>query len=402
MHVIVIGAGIVGCATAYQLLRDGHTVELIDAHAQAGRVSSFANGAQLSYSYVEPLASPATLRALPKLLFEKESALRFELRMDWRQWIWGLRFLAACRTSQTQRGTRALLGLANLSRCTLEAWMQDNPWEFDFARNGKLVLCRDAQSLQAQARQVQLQASMGCEQEILSTVQCIERAPILAESDAVFAGGIWTASECMADPYKLCQNLVQSIAERGGILQFSHRVQSIELRQGRFHALHTSQSTLKGDACVITAGAATPALCEPLGIHLPIYPIKGYSVTVPIVDASKVAPCSITDLGLKTVFAPMGKTLRVAAAAEIVGHDVNVRPERVAQMLHAVDRLFPGACDLSSPSTWAGLRPATPNSLPIIGASRIPNVYLNAGQGALGLTLAAGSAARLAGLIGTP
>jgi D-amino-acid dehydrogenase len=399
MHVIVIGAGIVGCATAYQLLRDGHSVELIDAQAQAGRVSSFANGAQLSYSYVEPLASPATLRALPKLLFEKESALRFELRMDWRQWAWGLRFLAACRASQTQRGTLALLELANLSRHTLEIWMQENVWEFDFARNGKLVLCRDPQSLQAQAKQVQLQASMGCEQEVLTAAQCVEREPVLAESGSAFAGGIWTASECMADPYKLCQSLTRSIEERGGILRFSHRVESIELRQGRFHALHTSQGTLQADACVITAGAATPSLCEPLGIHLPIYPIKGYSVTVPILHPNKVAKCSITDLGLKTVFAPLGNTLRVAAAAEIVGHDVKVQPKRVAQMLQAVERLFPGACDVSKPSTWAGLRPATPNSLPIIGASRIPNVYLNAGQGALGLTLAAGSAARLSSLM---
>jgi D-amino-acid dehydrogenase len=405
MHVIVIGAGIVGCATAYQLLRDGHSVALVDAQAQAGRVSSFANGAQLSYSYVEPLASPATLRALPKLLFEKESALRFELRMDWRQWAWGLRFLASCRTSQTQRGTLALLELATLSRHTLEIWMQENAWEFDFARNGKLVLCRDAKSLDAQARQVQLQASMGSVQEVLTAAQCIEREPILAAlaaSGSAFAGGIWTASECMADPYKLCQSLVQSIAKRGGILHFSHRVESIELCQGRFHALHTSQGTLQADACVITAGAATPALCEPLGIHLPIYPIKGYSVTVPILHLNRIAKCSITDLGLKTVFAPLGNTLRVAAAAEIVGHDVQVAPKRVAQMLQAVERLFPGACDLSSPSTWAGLRPATPNSLPIIGASRIPNVYLNAGQGALGLTLAAGSAARLSGLIGKP
>jgi D-amino-acid dehydrogenase len=402
MHVIVIGAGIVGCATAYQLLRDGHTVELIDAQAQAGRVSSFANGAQLSYSYVEPLASPATMRALPKLLFEKESALRFELRMDWRQWAWGIRFLAACRSSQTQRGTRALLELASLSRETLETWIQENAWDFDFARNGKLVLCRDAKSLAHQAQQVQLQASMGSEQEVLTAAQCIEREPTLAAYQGSFVGGVWTASECMADPYKLCQSLSESIAALGGRLRFGHRVESVALRQGRFHALHTSQGILQADACVITAGAATPALCEPLGIRLPIYPIKGYSLTVPILHPSQVAKCSITDLELKTVFAPLGNSLRVAAAAEIVGHDLTVAPKRVAQMLQAVERLFPGACDLSSPSTWAGLRPATPTSLPIIGASRIPNLYVNSGQGALGLTLAAGSAARLAGLIGKP
>lgn len=401
MHIVVIGAGIVGCATAYQLLRDGHTVELVDAQPQAGRVSSFANGAQLSYSYVEPLASPATLRALPKLLLEKDSALRFKPRWDGRQWLWGMRFLAACRASQSQRGTLALLELAWLSRQTLDAWMQEHDWDIDFARNGKLVLCRDAKSLAQQAKQVQLQKSMGCKQEVLSQAQCIEREPALAASTSSFAGGVWTASECMADPFKLCQSLGVSIAARGGVLRFSHQVRSIELQHGRFHALHTAQGRLLADACVITAGAATPALCSPLGIHLPIYPIKGYSLTVPIIHPSQVASCSITDLGLKTVFAPLGNTLRVAAAAEIVGHDLQVQPKRVEQMLRAVDRLFPGACDLSQPSTWAGLRPATPNSLPIIGASRIANLYINAGQGALGLTLAAGSAARLSGLIKT-
>jgi D-amino-acid dehydrogenase len=400
MHVIVIGAGIVGCATAYQLLRDGHSVELVEAEEQAGRISSFANGAQLSYSYVQPLASPATLRALPRLLFEKNSALSFKLRMDWRQWAWGLRFLAACRASQAQRGTQALIELAALSRHTLETWMQEESWSFDFARNGKLLLCRDPKSLGAQAKQVSMQKAMGCEQEVLTAAQCIRREPTLAESSSPFVGGIWTGSECTADPYKLCEHLSESFAAHGGTLRFSHQVQSLELHQGRFYALHTSQGKLYADACVMTAGAATPALCEPLGIHLPIYPIKGYSITVPILRPSKVAKCSITDLGLKTVFAPLGNTLRVAAAAEIVGHDVQVASERVWQMLHAVDRLFPGACDLSNPSTWAGLRPATPNSMPIIGASRIQNVYINSGQGALGLTLAAGSAARLSGLIG--
>jgi D-amino-acid dehydrogenase len=395
MHILVIGAGIVGCATAYQLLRDGHTVELVDAQAEAGRVSSFANGAQLSYSYVEPLASPATLRALPKLLFEKDSALKFTPRLDGRQWAWGMRFLASCTSSQTQSGTRALLELAALSRQTLEVWLSENDWEIDFASNGKLVLCRDEKSLAHQAAQVRLQASMGCEQEVLTKAQCIEREPALAASHSHFVGGVWTASECMADPYKLCQSLVQSISKRGGALRFSTRVRSIELRQGRFHALHTSQGKHQADACVIASGAATPALCEPLDIRLPIYPIKGYSLTVPVTQPEKIAHCSITDLGLKTVFAPLGNHLRVAAAAEIVGHDLTVAPKRVEQMLQATESLFPGACDLNQPATWAGLRPATPNSLPIIGASRVPGVFINAGQGALGLTLAAGSAARL-------
>jgi D-amino-acid dehydrogenase len=288
-----------------------------------------------------------------------------------------------------------LLELAQLSRHTLDVWMSEQAWAIDFARNGKLVLCRDEKTLAQQTHQVRIQKAMGCEQEILSASQCMEREPALAASRSTFVGGVWTASECMADPYKLCQSLVQSIAAEGGQLRFSTRVQSIELRQGRFHALHTSQGKIEADACVMASGAATPSLCEPMGIHLLIYPIKGYSLTLPIKQTEKIARCSITDLGLKTVFAPLGNSLRVAAAAEIVGHDVSVSPKRVDQMLQAVDSMFPGACDLNQPIAWAGLRPATPNSLPIIGESRIPNVFINAGQGALGLTLAAGSAVRL-------
>jgi D-amino-acid dehydrogenase len=278
MHVIVIGAGIVGCATAYQLLREGHTIELVDAQPEAGRVSSFANGAQLSYSYVEPLATPATLCALPKMLFEKNSALRFSPRLDWQQWAWGLRFMRACTRAQVQRGTRALLALAALSRATLEVWMQEESWAFDFARNGKLVLCRDETSLQRQRAQVALQAQLGfgAEQQILTREQCVERAPALAGAigtAAQFAGGVWTASECVADPYLLCQSLARSIKQRGGLLRMAHRVLSFETHNGRFHAVHTERGKLAADACVIAAGVASVPMAALLGLHLPIYPI---------------------------------------------------------------------------------------------------------------------------------
>jgi D-amino-acid dehydrogenase len=400
MHVIVIGAGIVGCATAYQLLREGHSVELVDTQPEAGRVSSFANGAQLSYSYVEPLAAPATLWALPQLLFEKNSALRFSPQLDWRQWAWGLRFMRACTHAQVQRGTRELLALAALSRATLEIWMQEEAWAFDFARNGKLVLCRDEASLQRQRAQVALQAQLGfgSEQQILTREQCVERAPALAGAigtAAQFAGGVWTASECVADPYLLCQSLARSIEQRGGLLRMAHRVLSFETHNGRLHAVHTERGKLAADACVIAAGVASVPMAALLGLHLPIYPIKGYSITLPVIRPERLAACSITDLGLKTVFAPLGQRLRVAAAAELVGHGLSIPEQRVQQMIDAVERLFPGACDVRAVQTWAGLRPATPTSIPIIGATRLPNVFINAGQGALGLTLAAGSAARL-------
>ncbi len=401
MRVIVIGAGIVGCATAYQLRRDGHAVTLVDAQSSVGSMSSFANGAQLSYSYVEPLASPATLLALPGLLVARDSALRFAPRWDTQQWVWGMQFLASCTRRQVEAGTRELLELAALSRRTLETWMSEEQWPIEFARNGKLVLCRDKATLKRQASQVLLQAKLGSEQEVLDAQQCIVREPALAHIATPFAGGIWTQSECVANPYLLCQQLARSLVQRGGELALDQRVLSFDCQAGRVQAVRTERGHLPCDAVVIAAGVASPRLASMLRIKLPIYPIKGYSITVPVIAPEKLARCSITDLGLKTVFAPLGHHLRVAAAAEVVGDDLRIDPQRIAQMLHAVNQLFPGACDLSAPQTWAGLRPATPNSLPIIGKANAEasNVFINAGQGALGLTLAAGSAARLAGLL---
>ncbi len=402
MRVIVVGAGIVGCASAYQLQRSGCEVTLVDAQPEPGLVSSYANGAQLSYSYVEPLASPGTLRALPGLLWQRGSALRFQPRWDLRQWAWGIQFMAACTRHRVEAGTRQLLELATLSRQRFDEWMGEERWPIHFARNGKLVLCRDEASLRRQAQQVLLQAQWGCQQEILDASQCVRLEPALAPVADQYAGGIWTASECVADPFLLCQELAQSVVRRGGKLALGQRVLSFQLHGERVQAVHTERATLPCDAVVLAAGVASSRLAALLGINLPIYPIKGYSITLPVVEPKKLARCSITDLGSKTVFAPLGQHLRVASAAELVGEDVQIAPERISQMLQAVNRLFAGACDLSAPKTWAGLRPATPDSLPIIGRveSSASNVYINAGQGALGLTLAAGSAARLASLMG--
>ncbi len=401
MRVIVVGAGIVGCASAYQLQRQGYEVTLVDAQSESGRVSSYANGAQLSYSYVEPLASPATLRALPRMLLERGSALRFRPRWDARQWAWGMQFLAACTRQRADAGTRQLLELARRSRHTLEQWMVEEPWRVHFARNGKLVLCRDEASLQRQAQQVALQAQLGCQQELLDARQCARLEPALAPVIDQYAGGVWTESECVADPFLLCQELVQGLVRRGGTLALGQSVRSFEQRGGTVRAVHTERGILPCDTVVIAAGVESARLAAQLGTTLPIYPIKGYSITLPVIEPKKLARCSITDLSTKTVFAPLGPSLRVACAAELVGEDVQIAPERITQMLHAVDRLFAGACDLSAPQTWAGLRPATPDSLPIIGrlTPHLSNVYVNAGQGALGLTLAAGSAVQLASLL---
>jgi D-amino-acid dehydrogenase len=396
MKVCVIGAGVIGCATAYQLARQGCEVQLIDAAQAPGLETSHANGAQLSYSYVEPFASPATLRALPGLLLSRHSAVRFHPRWDWRQWAWGLQFLRACTARQSLSGTAQLLQLAQSSRAVLAQWMRDEHWDFGFAENGKLVLCPTADSLRHQERQVRLQAGMGCTQEVLGVQECLDKEPALRGATALqFAGGVWTRDECVGDPHRLCLALVESVRRMGGTVSLGVQAQGFVRRGERIAALRTGVGDIAADAFVLAAGPRSPQLAAPLGLRLPIEPIKGYSITVPFRSGAVRPRASVTDLGRKTVFAPLGGQLRVAAMAEVGAMGLAVPARRVQAMVEAVAQTYPDLCVLDDPAAWAGLRPATPTSVPIVGRWRGSNLYLNVGHGALGLTLAAGSAAAL-------
>ena len=396
MKVCVIGAGVIGCATAYELARQGHDVHLLDAAQAPGLGTSYANGAQLSYSYVEPFASPATLRGLPRMLWSRGSAVRFHPRLDWRQWAWGLQFLRACSTRQSLQGTAQLLQLARASRAALAQWMAEEAWSFGFEENGKLVLCPTPQSLRLQQRQVAVQAAMGCRQEVLSLRECLDREPALQAAPGLpWAGGVWTRDECIADPHRLCLSLVGSLRRRGGTVSFGVSVRSFTRHAGRVSAVVTDHGEVAADAFVLAAGPRAVPLAARLGIYLPIYPIKGYSITVPLRPGGQAPRASVTDLGRKTVFAPLGAQLRVAAMAEVGATGLDVPEDRVKTMVDAVAATYPGLCELDAPAVWAGLRPATPTSVPIVGRWRASNVYLNVGHGALGLTLAAGSAVAL-------
>lgn len=397
--VCVIGAGIVGCSAAYALARAGHAVQLVDAAPGAGLLTSYANGSQLSYSYVEPFASPATLRTLPKMLLEADSPVKFRPRLDPKQWSWGLRFLWACRPGQSVRGTRALLELAALSRDVLEGWMADERWDVGFAQHGKLVLCPDEATLRRQAAQVRAQAALGGRpQQLVSPEDCRGIEPALRRARSGWsdwAGGVWTADEAVVDSHRLCLALVQGVRRLGGRVAFDTPIEDFERRGSRLLAAVGPRGRIVADDFVLACGPASPAIASRPGVSLPIYPIKGYSLTLPFVGDERPR-ASVTHLGLKTVFAPLGQHLRVAAMAEISGHDRTIPPDRIEAMRASVDRLYPGLCDLDAPVAWAGLRPATPDSVPIVGRWRDDaNLWLDVGHGALGLTLAAGSAARL-------
>lgn len=397
--VCVVGAGIVGCASAYALARDGWQVTLADAAAQPGQGASLANGAQLSYSYVEPLATPAALRALPGWLMKADSPLRWRPRPDVDHLRWLAAFVRACSAGQVRRTTEALLALSFLSRDTLHAWLAEQPGmaaRSGHARPGKLVLYRDATARAGVQRQLAAQAALGCRQRLVDATECAAIEPALAADRERIAFGVWTDSEEVVDAARLAQELAQA---SGATLRLGERALGFELRDGRLRALRLQDDVVEAEHFVVATGAGAATLLRPLGLRLPVEPIKGYSITLPVVDAAAAPRVSVTDTARKIVHARLGDRLRVAGFAELVGTDRRIDAARIDALCDAVRQTFPGACDLSEPAAWAGLRPATPDGRPRVGATRIPNLWINAGQGALGLTLAAGSAALLARLM---
>ncbi len=397
--VTVIGAGIVGAAAAYVLARAGHRVTLLEERGAPGELTSFANGAQLSYSYVEPFATPATLRKLPAMVFDARSALKLRLTGEWQQLAWGLRFLRAAHPAQVRRATRALLQLSFLSRDELDAACTADDLRFDHAVPGKLVLLDTPAALAQAQPQVALQRGLGCEQQVLDADECLALEPALAACRARIVGGVWTPGEAVGDAWRLAGELVERVRRMGGTVRYRTRITGFRVEGRRIVALRSEggEELPAGDTVVLANGGEAAALARTLGLRLPLYPIKGYSITLPVADAAQAPRVSITDLGRKTVYAPLPGKLRVAGMAELVGADRRIDDARIAQLRAATRETFPGACDhAADPMAWAGLRPATPTSMPLIGPTRYDNLLLDVGHGALGFTLAMGSARLLA------
>lgn len=395
MHVTVLGAGIVGLATAWELTQAGHQVTVVD-RAAPGRGASAGNGAQLSYSYVAPLADPSIWRQLPHLLTSPASPLKLRPQLDPQQWRWGLSFLAACNASTASATTQRLLALAASSRSGFEAMRAQLQPDCDFSATGKLVLYRSTAGVAAAGRQVELQRAMGsAEQRIVTPDECVAIEPALAGYRREIAGAVHTPSECAADCLKICEALEAALRTRGVTFLLGADVEAFDQRAGRVHAVQTSGGAVQADAFVMSLGTASARFGRQLGSYLPVYPLKGYSITLEVDESPGAAPTvSVTDSARKTVFARLGNRLRVAGMAEIVGHDDRIPEGRIETLVAAVRAVFPRCSDFVERAPWTGMRPATPTGVPIIGRleGAPANMLFNTGHGALGFTLAFGSA----------
>ena len=405
MHVCVMGAGIVGLSTAYALTQRGHRVTVID-QAEAGQGASGGNGAQLSYAYVQPMADPSIWAQLPKLLLSPSSALKIRPQWDPAQWSWLLQFLKACNTTQSHSTTAQLLRLAAQSRATLDLWRTQEALDFDFSSNGKLVMFRCASAFADARQQLALQQHLGgAPQQAVSSDEACAIEPALTPSRDALAGGIYTDSECAADCLKLCQSLVKILSARGVQWCMGQAVERLIVREDRLQAVQLRNGQdISADAFVLSTGHSAPALAAQVGIRLPIYPLKGYSITVDT-DGPSLAPrVSITDSARKVVFARLGDRLRVAGMVELVGRDTRVLQQRIDSLQHDTQDLFGDCSRWRDVQPWTGMRPATPTGLPVVGrqAPGPNNLWLNAGHGGLGFTLAAGSADIVAQAITSP
>lgn len=401
MRILVLGAGVVGLCTAYFLARDGHDVTVVEREHGVGLGTSFANGGQLSYSYVAPLAGPGVLPKIPPWLLRRDAPLRFVPALDPDQWRWLLQFVLACTRAQANQTTRRLLALSFYSRALTRELATDQSIAFDYVRNGKLVVHAEQESFDAARRLLDYQRSLGCEQEALDADACVAHEPALAAMRARLVGGILTPSEDAGDCYKFCLGLERVLRRNNHPVQFlmNAAVKRILHFDRRIIGVETEAGVLEADAYVLALGTASPRLVRRLGMYLPVYPLKGYSLTLPIPPGGIAPRVSITDYQKKIVYARLGDELRVAGFADVAGYEAAIDEHRIALLVEEVRRSFPQASDWSRLRPWCGLRPATPKGTPILGRTPYDNLFLNVGQGALGFTLAMGSGKIVADLI---
>jgi D-amino-acid dehydrogenase len=399
MRICVLGGGVIGVTTAYYLARDGHQVTLVERHADVAQETSHANGGQLSYSYVAPLADPSVLPKLPKWLLSRDSALRFVPRLDVQQWRWCFAFLRACTQARSRATTAELLGLGFLSQRLMHTIVDEEAFDFNYLRNGKLVVYRDAAGFEGARAQAAYQAGLGCVQHALDGAACVALEPALEHIGAQIVGGIHTPGEEAADCDRFTRGLANAAQRDGVDLRLATEFSGLRTKGRQVLAAETSSGEIEADTYVVCLGFQSQPLLASLGVNVPVYPLKGYSLTLPTAAAPGAPRVSVTDAHHKVVYAPLGERLRIAGMVDITGMNASADQERIALLTRQARETFPHAGDYEALQTWTGMRPATPDSKPVIGATRYRNLWLNTGHGALGFTLACGSARLLADLL---
>ncbi len=408
MRVIVLGAGLLGVTSAYYLQQLGHEVTVIDRQATPGAETSFANGGQISVSHAEPWANPSAPLKVLQWLGQEDAPLLFRLRADMRQWLWGVQFLRNCTPERTRHNIRQIVSLGTYSRSALQQLRRDTGIQYDQRTQGILHFYTNQKEFDGALGPAEQMRALGCERQVINADEAVRIEPALAHIRPQLAGATYTAEDESGDANLFVRELAGLCEQAGVRFRMGAHITALRTAGGEIDHVELTNAEgrfehARGDAYVLAMGSFSPLLAQPLGLSLPIYPAKGYSVTLPVKDARLAHQVSLTDDEFKLVFSrytsERGDRLRIAGTAELNGYDRNLNPARCQAIVRRVEQLFPGAGDTSRAEFWTGLRPATPSNVPLIGRTKLANLFLNTGHGTLGWTHSCGSGKALADIV---
>lgn len=400
MKVAVLGAGVVGVTSAYYLAKAGHEVSVIDRQPGPALETSHANAGEISPGYASPWAAPGIPAKAVKWLLMDHPPLILRPKLDPAMIGWLLAMLRNCTPSRYALNKGRMVRLAEYSRDRLIDLRAETGIRYDERMRGTLQLFRTQHQLDGVAKDVEVLRAGGVPFEVLDRAGCIAAEPGLANARDTLVGGLRLPNDETGDCFMFTTALAKLAAELGVNFQYDTAVTGVRTDADRISAVATSRGEVTADAYLVCLGSYSPSLVKPLGLRLPVYPVKGYSITVPIADAERAPISTLLDESYKIAITRLGDRIRVGGMAEISGFTNDLRPERRRTLEHSLESLFPGAGRPSDATYWSGLRPMTPDGTPVIGATQIENLFLNTGHGTLGWTMACGSGQVIADLIG--
>lgn len=392
MKVVVLGGGVIGVTSAYYLAKAGHEVELIDRQPGAALETSFANAGEISPGYASPWAGPGIPQKAIKWLMMKHPPLIVRPVPDPYLARWVLQMLMNCTSARYAANKARMVRIAEYSRDVLKQLRADTGITYDERALGTLQLFRSQKQVDDAHKDIEVLADYGVAYEVLDRAGCISAEPGLSASSASISGGLRLPGDETGDCYLFTTRLAELAAGIGVTFRYGVTIEDLETDGDMVTGVRSSAGTITGDAYVLALGSFSPKLARKVGVDLPIYPVKGYSITVPITDPLSAPVSTILDETYKIAVTRLGDRIRVGGMAELSGYNSNLSPKRRATLAHCVNELFPGAGDTERATFWTGMRPMTPDSTPIIGKARFANLHVNSGHGTLGWTMACGSA----------
>ena len=395
MKVVVLGSGVIGVTCAYQLAKAGHEVTVVDRQNAAGLETSYANAGEVSPGYSAPWAGPGVPLKAVKWLLMHHRPLVIRLQLDLNLLRWGVAMLRNCTTARYELNKGRMVRLAEYSRDCLKELRAETGLHYDQRMQGTLQLFRTQAQLDGTAADIAILQRYGVSFELLDRAGCLRHEPALAKVQEKFLGGLLLPGDETGDCFKFTQNLAALAAQRGVVFRYGTSVQKLQSDGDAITDVvtdvDTDAGTLKADAYLLAMGSHSPKLLSPIGIAIPVYPVKGYSITVPITQASGAPESTVMDETHKVAVTRLGDRIRVGGTAELAGYDLRLHEARRQILEHVVTDLFPNGGDVSRAEFWCGLRPMTPDGTPVLGGTKLRNLYLATGHGTLGWTMAAGT-----------